>query len=208
MERINGYSSFVLIVKDIDRTQLELNLDRFQSIVDKVREYKLDYDNDRHYIVIQLDVMYSGRSGEELCKFVHSYFPCVAMKQESSTTIIVNDSNDFRALLENAYKDKGKYYFVYDMLSVSERYLACMYAGWEPEFSYETRITHYENGNMYSLMFNEDCIYLFNEDPEIMLTDDYSGAVEEVDMLEGLGGFTIHIAIIQKNLEKTGQNIL
>lgn len=196
MEKIVGYSEFVFLIDDASKLEFEQTAERFQSVADTVSEYDILTKNN-HYWVIQLEIMFSNRTPEELCKFVAAYFPFIAMHQANSTYILANDRDRFKNMLVDIYTKDKKLYFLYDMLTVGERYEAALHAGFEIDPLSDNRLMHNENGTIYSLIFGHDCIYLFTSEPEISIMDSTTGEYKELDIIDGLGIYKFHIAVLK-----------
>lgn len=191
-----GYSEFVFLIDDASKAEFEIAADRFQSIADVISEYDI-ITKEHHYWLIQLEVMFSNRSKQELCKFVTTYFPFIAMRQGKSTYILVNDHDVFKNMLTDIYDKERKLYFLYDMLTVEERYEAALHTGVEINPYSDNRLVHNENGAIYSLVFGRECIYLFTSEPEISVMDSSTGEYKELDITDGLGIYKFHIAILK-----------
>ena len=196
MARYTGFSEFVLLINDKDKAEFETTAERFKSIAEVISEYNIITKNGQYW-VIQLEVMYSGRSAEEMCKFVTVYFPFIAMRQGDSTFIMARAHDEFKNVLLDIYNKEKKLYFLYDMLTVEERYQAALHAGVEINPYGDNRLMHNENGTIYSLVFGRECIYLFTSEPEISIMDSETGEYKELDITDGLGIYKFHIAILK-----------
>lgn len=191
-----GYSEFVLLLHDANKTEFDNMTERFSSIVDVIAEYDIT-TKDNKYWVVQLEVMFDNRSLEELCKFVYTYFPCIAMRQGHSTYILVPYKDVFKEMLNDAYGKEKKLYFLYDMLTIEERYDASRYTGVEIDPYASNRLMHNVGGAIYSLIYGRECIYLFTSEPEISVMDETTGELKELDITEGLWAFKFHVAVLK-----------
>lgn len=191
-----GYSEFVLLIDDTSKEEFDQKVEKFQMIVDIVSEYDIKTKKN-HYWVVQLVVLLENRSLEELCKFVYKYFPFIAMRQNNSTYILASDKKTFKDMVNDIYGKEKKKYFLYDMLSIDERYKASCNTGIEIDPLSRNRLLHNESGSIYSLIYNEECIFLFTNEPEITIMDESSGEVKELDITDGLGIFDFHVAILK-----------
>lgn len=192
-----GYSSFVLLLSDAQHDLIQGTLERFKDFTDVIREYSVEKSTGKYWYV-QIDIMDYCRTGEELCHFAYTYFDFIAMRQEGSTWILVPDKDNFKKALSTMYTKEQKIYYLYDMLTIGERYDAVV----NYQFNYispygDTRLLHNENGNIYSLVFGRECIYLFSEEPEITLEDTTTGVVSSVDITDGLDLFKFNVAILR-----------
>jgi len=191
-----GYSEFVLLLHDNNKIEFDNMAERFNSIVDVIAEYDIT-TKDNKYWVVQLEVMFDNRSLEELCKFVYTYFPCIAMRQGNSTYILVPHKDEFKSMLNDIYTKEKKLYFLYDMLTIEERYDASCCTGVEIDPYSSNRLMHNVGGAIYSLIYGRECIYLFTSEPEISIMDEMTGELKELDITEGLWAFKFHVAILK-----------
>ena len=191
-----GYSEFVLLLHDNNKIEFDNMAERFSSIVDVIAEYDIT-TKDNKYWVVQLEVMFDNRSLEELCKFVYTYFPCIAMRQGRSTYILVPHKGEFKSMLNDIYTKEKKLYFLYDMLTIEERYNASCCTGVEIDPYSSNRLMHNVGGAIYSLIYGRECIYLFTSEPEISVMDEMTGELKELDITEGLWAFKFHVAVLK-----------
>ena len=191
-----GFSEFVLLVNDANKTEFDNMAERFNSVVDIVGEYDIT-TKDNKYWVIQLEAMFEKRSAEELCRLIYTYFPFIAMRQSGSTFILVSNKDIFKTMLNDIYTKERKVYFLYDMLSIEDRYDASCCTGIEIDPYSDNRLMHYEGGALYSLVFGKECVYLFTSEPEISIMDETTGELKELDITDGLWAFEFHIAILK-----------
>lgn len=191
-----GFSEFVLLVNDANKTEFDNMAERFNSVVDIVGEYDIT-TKDNKYWVIQLEAMFENRSAEELCRLIYTYFPFIAMRQSGSTFILVSNKDIFKTMLNDIYTKEKKVYFLYDMLSIEDRYDASCCTGIEIDPYSDNRLMHYEGGALYSLVFGKECVYLFTSEPEISIMDETTGELKELDITDGLWAFEFHIAILK-----------
>lgn len=194
---INGcFSSFSIIVPDDDYPNFMATASIYKDIVDVTTSYCLQGEKE-DYHVIQLDAMYECKDIRELCRLICNKFPFLALKQEGSQFILVSDAKAFRNLLQEYTKDR-KAYFFYDMLTTKERYQACVGAGWNENVLGATlHYTDDRTGNQYELNFGDECIFLFSDETEVTVSDDLTGEVKELDMLDGLHIFKFHVAVLR-----------
>lgn len=190
-----GFSEFVLLVNDTNKTEFDNMAERFNSVVDIVGEYDIT-TKDNKYWVIQLEAMFENRSAEELCRLIYTYFPFIAMRQSGSTFILVSDKDSFKSMLNDAYTKERKVYFLYDMLSIGDRYDASCCTGVEIDPYSDNRLMHYAGGAMYSLVYGKECVFLFTSESEISIMDETTGELKELDIIDGLWAFKFHIAIL------------
>lgn len=194
MEKNTRLYNFVIIIKDEDHDKTIQAFKRFGSIVNLVKEYPIGTPEDKYW-VMQVASDYVIKQDREILRILYTYFPLITIRQEDSGYILSTDGAGLRKLL-GFYKVKGIEYFVYDHLTITERYHACTTV--DPSISalVDTRLIHYHNGAVYSLCLNKDCMFLFTDNPDIEVLDEDMGQHEELDLTEGLGDFKFHVAIL------------
>lgn len=202
-----GISYFSILATDKQRAEILDVCDKWKTIVDKVREYKVYEDDTVSYYFILLYISDSHRNGKELCDFVIKFFPFIAIRQEESTYIIANNKDDFKDALNKIYQTKdNKIYFLYDMLTLNERY-AIIKNATDTEYSLEGLQFTYTNdkGNVYQLDLNPDSLLIYRDDSEFEITDIFTGEVINIDIVDFIEDyFVFHIAIFNdKILKKT-----
>lgn len=195
MDNHFGYSSFVLLVSDLQRDLLKETLLQFNEFTDIVTEYPVEKDKGKYWF-IQVDIMDYQRTGEELCRFAFTYFDFIAMKQEGSQFILIPNEEHVLKAWDDLYTPGQEIYFLYDMLSIGERYdAACSISGTIDPYG-DNRLIYDIEGAKYSLVFDRDCKYLFQEDPEIEVMDDTTNIAHIIDISYGLDLFEFHVAIL------------
>ena len=162
-------------------------------------------NNTISYYFILLCVSDYHRSGEELCDFILQSFPYVAIRQEESTYIIASNKEDFKTAIRSIYKTKDKkIYFLYDMLTLNERY-AILKQSTDNENTLEgLQFTHInEVGNIYQLDLTPDAVLLYRDDSDFEITDTFTGEVLNIDIAEYISNFFVfHIAIFDNKILK------
>lgn len=200
-----GTSYFSILATDKQRAEILDTCDKWRTIVEEVREYKVYEDNTISYYFILLCVSDYHRSGEELCDFILQSFPYVAIRQEESTYIIASNKEDFKTAIRSIYKTKdNKIYFLYDMLTLNERY-AILKQSTDNENTLEgLQFTHInEVGNIYQLDLTPDAVLLYRDDSNFEITDTFTGEVLNIDIAEYISNFFVfHIAIFDNKILK------
>lgn len=200
-----GTSYFSILATDKQRAEILDTCDKWRTIVEKVREYKVYEDNAISYYFILLCVSDYHRSGEELCDFILQSFPYVAIRQEESTYIIASNKEDFKTAIRSIYKTKdNKIYFLYDMLTLNERY-AILKQSTNNENTLEgLQFTHInEVGNIYQLDLTPDAVLLYRDDSDFEITDTFTGEVLNIDIAEYISNFFVfHVAIFDNKILK------
>lgn len=200
-----GTSYFSILATDKQRAEILDTCDKWRTIVEKVREYKVYEDNNISYYFILLCVSDYHRSGEELCDFILQSFPYVAIRQEESTYIIASNKEDFKTAIRNIYKTKdNKIYFLYDMLTLNERYAILKQSTDNGNTLEGLQFTHInEVGNIYQLDLTPDAVLLYRDDSDFEITDTFTGEVLNIDIAEYISNFFVfHIAIFDNKILK------
>ena len=191
-----SFSEFVLLVDDVDKAQFDQTVGRFNSVLDITSQYKLETDN-KSYWIVQIEATTSGRTSKELCNFVHNYLPFVCLHQHGTSYILVNNALEFKVMLNNLFTQEDKALFVYNMLSIEERYACALHTSVKINTIETYYLTHYEDYCTYLLLFDRACTQLFSANPEIMLEEVSTGEVNKINILEGLENYAFHIAILK-----------
>ena len=196
MDNHFGYSSFVLLLSDLQHDLLNENMLQFSEFADVVHEYSVEKEKGKYWFV-QVDIMDYHRTAEELCHFAFTYFDFIAMKQQDSQFILVPCEEHILQAWDNLYPPGQEIYFLYDMLSIEERYAAACNTPHPIDQFGENRLIHEVDGVKYSLVFGKECLYLFQEDPEIEILDSCTNISHIIDISDGLDLFKFHLAILQ-----------
>ena len=196
MDNHFGYSSFVLLLSDLQHDILKETILQFKDFVDIVEEYAVEKEKGKYWFV-QVDIMDYQRKAEELCHFAFTYFDFIAMKQEDSQFILISNEEHVLKAWDELYSPGQEIYFLYDMLSIEERYNAACNTGIGIDPYGENRLIHDIDGAKYSLSFDKECRQLFQEDPEIEVLDSCTNIATIIDISNGLDLFKFNVAILQ-----------
>lgn len=189
-------SSFVLFVSDAQHDVIEdLVKDNIQMI-DIVRAYPIANDKFKYW-VMQLDVMDYERSPKEMCQFMIKNFSFICMRQEGSRFILVPSQVAYQQAMTRMYGPQNKAIFLYDMLSIGDRYIACAGTDEEVDPNGTIKLRLQENGNIYHVSLNNECVFLFRQEHLIQIIDTESSMAVDIDLLEGLRYFDFNVAILQ-----------
>lgn len=195
MDNHFGYSAFVLLLSDLQHDLLEETILQFSDFADIVEEYAVEKNKGKYWFV-QVDMMDYHRTAEELCHFAFTYFDFIAMRQEGSQFILIPDEDNILKAWEELYIPGQEIYFLYDMLSIEERYSAACNASLTIDPYGDYRLIHDVNGAKYSISFGKECKHLFQEDPEIEVLDSYTNISTIIDISDGLDLFKFNVAIL------------
>lgn len=200
-----GTSYFSILATDKQRAEILDICDRWGAVVEKIREYKVYEDNDISYYFILLCISDYRISGEKLCEFILQSFPYVAIRQEESTYIIVSNKEDFKTAIKSIYKTKeNKIYFLYDMLTLNERYAILSQSTNNKNTLEDLQFTHVnEIGNVYQLDLTPDATLLYREDSDFEITNTFTGEVLDIDIADYIPDFFVfHVAIFDNKILK------
>lgn len=202
-----GFSSFVLFLDEELYPYFLMEQKQYSQFTDIRTSYKMaSQDKQTDYYIVQLDVMDYQKNDKEICKFVIDHISCLALRQENSSFIMVDDEYDFRRALKELYgtKQRGKY-FLYDMLTIGERYYCLLHGSVGVDFKDDLQLLHYDvvNGYTYQLSFDSGSTALFKEDSETDIINHSTGEIYNIDVMDGMDILTFKIAILgEKKLEK------
>lgn len=189
-------SSFVLFVSDAQHDVIEEQVKDNIQLIDIVRAYPIENEKFKYW-VMQLDVMDYELTPEEMCQFVIKHFSFICLRQEHSNFILVPNQVAYQQAMTRMYGPQNKAIFLYDMLTIGDRYVAC--AGTEDDIDeYGTiKLKLQENGNIYYVALDKECVFLFRQDHLIQIVDTSNGTSVGIDLLEGLRYFDFIVAILQ-----------
>ena len=189
-------SSFVLFVSDAQHDVIEDLVKDNVQMIDIVRAYPIANDKFKYW-VMQLDVMDYERSPKEMCQFMIKNFSFICMRQEGSNFILVPSQVAYQQAMTRMYGPQNKAIFLYDMLSIGDRYIACAGTDEDIDMNGTIKMRLQENGNIYHITLNKECVFLFTQEHLIQIIDTESGMTVDIDLLEGLRYFDFNVAILQ-----------
>lgn len=189
-------SSFVLFVSDAQHDVIEQTVQDNVNMIDIVRAYPIENDKFKYW-VMQLDIMDYARSPKEMCQWVIKNFSFICMRQERSTYIFVPSQVAYQQAMTRMYGPQNKAIFLYDMLSIGDRYIACAGTDEDIDINGVIKLRLQENGNIYHIALNNECVFLFSQEHLIQIIDTESGMTVDIDLLEGLRYFDFKVAILQ-----------
>ena len=189
-------SSFVLFVSDAQHDIIEENVSQHIEMVDIVRDYPIQNDKYKYW-VMQLDIMDYLRTPQEMCQWIIANFSFICMKQTKSTHIFVPDQKAYQEAMSRMYGSNRKQYFLYDMLSIEDRYIASTGSEEEIDYMGAVKLKLQENGNIYSISFSKECVFLFSPNNLIDLIDTNNGTMLSIDIIDGLQFFKFYIVILK-----------
>ncbi len=200
---MEGYTALSVVVSNDQYDAAVAEIAKYAQLMDFTASYSLNGE----YQVLEIDMLSEDYVSQQLFAFAIKHIKGICYHQEGSTMIVVADGEEFRQMLSSCYGKDKKMYFVYDMLTISERYNLVM-ADPDAPSSGGGHLIHDENGIIYSLLFDSGCLYLFDSETELKIEDDYTGTIATIDMIENMDIYDFHIRILGKKLEKNTENIL
>lgn len=196
MTHMDGVSYFTLLVTESDYQLLHQVVNKYQNMMEIIRSYEVGVSITPYYVV-EVGMIFTNRSNIDLCKYAINYLPCIALHQEGSSYILVNDKDQFKEAVVDGYGTQQAVYFLYDMLTIGERYKLCFITAPYLKLAPELRLHYTEGATLYSLCFDDNCQYIFTEENNICLEDEMTGELHEVDLIAGLQQLKFHIVILQ-----------
>lgn len=172
----NYYTSITLLVNQNQYNYNSSLLDKYASFIDFTREYSIDTD----LFVVEIETLDGTKNAKELFEFVFNNFQFIVIHQEGSRCLISKDGEGLKKVLSNSYGKERRIYFLYDMLTIEERY-KCI----EKNYGDLTMNSHLivdNNGVIYSLFLHSGCMYLFKDDPVATIENDVTGEKKEIDI--------------------------
>lgn len=199
-----GESMFSVLIHENDKPMFLNECNLWKEYLTNVAEYKIvTKDNDYYFCLVRAEDYH--RDGKELCKFMLRHIPFIAMRQEESSFIMVNDKTSFRQALEDIYKDKEhKQYFLYDMLTANERYVLTTLGLPQDAAFMDLQFIHEDpkTGCIYQLNLEPETPYIYQEESLLDIIDNYTGEKIDVDIVDYISQVIFHIVILDKKLEK------
>lgn len=198
-----SYTALCVVVSNEQFEKAKETIQKYSSLMDYTASYPLN----ENYQVVEIDMMAEEYTAQQLYAFAVKNIEGVCYRQEGSTIIVAKDGNDFKSVLSSCYTKEKRMYFLYDMLTISERYNLIM-ADPDAPSSGGGRLIYDREGTIYSLLLGPGCSYLFDEETEVRTEDDYTGVIADIDMINNIDIYDFHIRILGKNLEENTKKIL
>ena len=161
------------------------------------------------YYVVQVSAMSAMRDKKELIRFLSAGLRYVCMRVEGSPYIWFPNEGDAIDLWLDFYERRGSQYFLKDMLTIKERFNLIFEAN-----SYWTKHTALSlfwfddlDEDSVLIELTEHTPELFSEDGELVITNEFTGEVHNIDLTIGLPEDYFTIMVLKK-LENDTQNIL
>lgn len=193
MDTLFNYDAFVLMLTDDQHTTLINKIKSSNNIMDIVHEYKRE-----DYWLVQLEVIDYHRSKKEVCRFLFASLDYLALKQNSSTFIIVKDKNEWARAIKKCYTKQTKYNFICDMLSIEDRYKIYNYLAKKLGVDTDLRLIYERDGSYYDLRFDDGCKFVFEPSLMAQICEDGESSNCDIFLLEeGLGLYKFHVGILK-----------
>lgn len=171
-------------------------------ILDEMAKYDLGAFSG--YSVIQVSAMSSMRDKQELIRFLSMGLRYVCMRVEGSPFIWFPNEGDANDLWLDFYEKNGSIYFLKDMLTIRERYNLIFEANsfWSKSAVLSLFDIDSFDEDPVLIDLTEHSIELFTDEEELVIMDEMSGEVHNVDLTIGIPDnyFTI---VVPKRLENT-----
>lgn len=196
MMNLDGISYFTLLVDESDYQLLHQIVNKYQNMMEIIRSYEVGISITLYYVV-EVGMVFENRSNIDLCKYAINYFPCIALHQEGSSYILVNDKDQFKEAVLDGYGAEQGEYFLYDMLTIGERYKLCFLTVPYLQNAGSLRLHYAEGATLYSLCFDMNCQYIFTEESNLQIENEMTGEIHQVDLIEGMKKLKFHIVILE-----------
>ena len=199
----------VFIMDDDQYKRFEKFADQVMQVVvlDEMAKYELGALSG--YYVIQVSALSSMRDKNELIRFLSAGLRYVCMRVEGSPFIWFTNEGDANDLWLDFYERVGSPSFLKDMLTMKERYEMVFNSSshWNKHQALTLMYTDGFDAEATLVDLNEHTQELFCSDDELVILDEKSGEVHDVNLTLGIpeNYFTI---VVPKKLENDKQNIL
>lgn len=199
----------VFIMDEAQKSRLETFANQVSDVVllDEIASYDLGILSG--YSVVQVSAMTGMRDFKELIRFLSVGLRYVCMRVEGSPYIWFNNEGDVNDLWLDFYERVGTPSFLKDMLTIKERY----------EMVFKSN-SYWSKGHVLTLMYidgfdaestlidlNEHTQELFCSDDELVILDEHTGEVHDINLTLGIPENYFTIAV-PKKLENSNKNIL
>lgn len=173
----NYFASITLLVNQDQYNHNSSLLDKYASFIDLTREYSID----TNLFVVEIEALDGTKTAKELFEFVFNNFQFIVIHQEGSRCLISKNGEELKKALSSSYGKKNRAYFLYDMLTIEERY-KCIEKN-HGDLAMNSHLIVDSDGVIYSLFLHSGCIYLFKDDPIATIENDITGEKVEIDIL-------------------------
>ena len=199
----------VFIMDEAQKSRLETFANQVSDVVllDEIASYDLGILSG--YSVVQVSAMTGMRDFKELIHFLSVGLRYVCMRVEGSPYIWFHNEGDANDLWLDFYEKVGTPSFLKDMLTIKERY----------EMVFKSN-SYWGKGHVLTLMYmdgfdaestlidlNEHTPELFCSDDELVVLDEHTGEVHDINLTLGIPENYFTIAV-PKKLENNNKNIL
>ena len=199
----------VFIMDDEQYKRFEKFADQVMQVVilDEIAKYELSILSG--YYVVQVSAMSGMRDKKELIRFLSAGLRYVCMRVEGSPYIWFPNEGDAIDLWLDFYERHGSQYFLKDMLTIKERFNLIFEANsyWSKHTALSLFWFDDLDEESVLIELTEHTPELFSDDDELVVTNEFTGEVHNIDLTLGIpeNYFTI---MVLKKLENDKQNIL
>lgn len=206
---MNNIIDIVFIMDEGQKNRFEIFANQVSEVVllDEIASYDLGILSG--YQVVQVSAMTGMRDIKEIIRFLSAGLRYVCMRVEGSPFIWFTNEGDANDLWLDFYERVGSPSFLKDMLTMKERYEMVFNSSsyWNKHQALTLMYTDGFDAEATLVDLNEHTQELFCSDDELVVMDEKSGEVHDVNLTLGIpeNYFTI---VVPKKLENDKQNIL
>lgn len=206
---MNEILDLVFIMDEEQYKRFEKFADQVMQVVilDEIAKYELSVISG--YYVVQVSAMSTMRDKKELIRFLSAGLRYICMRVEGSPYIWFPCEGDAIDLWLDFYERQGSQYFLKDMLTIKERFNLIFEAN-----SYWSKHTAlslfwFDDLDEESILIEltEHTPELFSNEDELVVTNEFTGEVHNIDLTLGIPEDYFTIMVLKK-LENNTQNIL
>ena len=206
---MNNIIDIVFIMDEGQKNRFEIFANQVSEVVllDEIASYDLGILSG--YQVVQVSAMTGMRDIKEIIRFLSAGLRYVCMRVEGSPFIWFTNEGDANDLWLDFYERVGSPSVLKDMLTMKERYEMVFNSSsyWNKHQALTLMYTDGFDAEATLVDLNEHTQELFCSDDELVVLDEKSGEVHDVNLTLGIpeNYFTI---VVPKKLENDKQNIL
>lgn len=200
---------FVFIMDEEQYKRFEKFADQVAQVVllDEIGKYDLSILSG--YSVVQVSAMTSMRDKKELIRFLAMGLRYVCMRAEGSPYIWFPCEGDAIDLWLDFYERLGTKTFLKDMLTIKERFNLIFEANsyWSKHTVLSLFYTEFLDADATLIDLTEHTPELFTNEDELVITNEFTGEVHNVDLTLGIPDDYFTIMVLKK-LENNDKKIL
>lgn len=198
--------SCVCIVTDKQYAALMEKIEQWEHsvIIDVEAEYIINPEHNQgntRYHSLQLTILAVQRRYHDAIKFILNNLDYIALRLQDTSGIFIKDKDQLEDLWGDAYYFyAGECDFCKDLFTIEERYkLVFKSTSKISEGDFLSIVYEHPRGyGKYNLDFNSGTKELFSSWSEVMIANDATGEVHEVDIVDGFSSDNLTIFCLNK----------